>query len=941
MKWFGSMLWRGTEHGIYGWFGGLIPGILVFSLIMACENLTTPDLVKWPEGGNESKPWTRWWWMGNAVDHDNIRELLVEYHNRGIGGVEIACIYGAKGFEDRYLNYLDPEWRDALVYTIHVADSLGMGVDFTQGSGWPFGGPWVSKQEAASRMIVRQYSRSAGDRSPLLLETGDRRQSNLTPKWVVAQYADGQVVDLSDQVNENRVLHWTPETGKCKVFAIFEGKTGQRVKRAAPGGAGLVLDHFSEESVDNYLSVFDSAFADKIPGFRAFYNDSYEVYGADWTSALPGEFRERRGYDLVQNIPMLFDTTDSEVIRRVKSDFRETLNDLLLENFTQNWTKWAHDRGKITKNQAHGSPGNLIDIYGTVDIPECETFGSTYFPIPGLRRDSADIRNVDPDPIMLKFASSAANLTGKNLVSCETFTWLGEHFKSAYSQMKPEVDQVFLAGVNHVFYHGVTYSPRDVGWPGWLFYASLNLSPANSLWPHFGAFNDYVKNCQSILQSGYADNELLMYWPIYDIWNDSGDLLKLITVHGIDEWLHPTSFYKQAAQLMESGYSMDFISDDLIRHASAENGLVQTYTGHLGRKALVVPTCDFMPEATLHQLFHLAASGATIIFETKPGDVPGLHLLEERRASVDSMWNVLDFIAGADGIRKAKWGQGEIVIHADIQKVLESRGIKREQLVDSELKFIRRKNGETTYYFLVNHSDHIIDDWIPFNQSGAKVRLMDPLTCDIIRPPVRVVQEGIEVKLRLSSGQSLFVAIAEGQAEEPGVVPVDRVSLSTEQVLRGPWKLKFLAGGPELPRSRELSSLVSWTKLGDSLAEYFSGQAIYETTFEVQDSGDFVLDLGRVCESARIWINGQDAGYSWALPFELDVSDYIIPGENNLKIEVANLMANRIRYQDIVGIPWRNYHEINFVNIDYLPFDASTWEPMPSGLLGPVKLIRK
>lgn len=73
----------------------------------------------------------------------------------------------------------------------------------------------------------------------------------------------------------------------------------------------------------------------------------------------------------------------------------------------------------------------------------------------------------------------------------------------------------------------------------------------------------------------------------------------------------------------------------------------------------------------------------------------------------------------------------------------------------------------------------------------------------------------------------------------------------------------------------------------------------------------------------------------------MDVTHYVHPGENELKFEVANLMANRIRYMDLKGIPWRNYHEINFVNIDYQPFDASVWEPMPSGLLGPVKLIRK
>src|SRR5690606_20522942 len=237
-----------------------------------------------------------------------------------------------------------------------------------------------------------------------------------------------------------------------------------------------------------------------------------------------------------------------------------------------------------TKNQAHGSPGNLIDLYAAVDIPEVETFGSSFFPIPGLRRDSADIRNVDPDPIMLKFASSAAAITGKRLVSSETFTWLTEHFKTALSQCKPEVEQAFLAGVNHVFYHGITYSPEDVAWPGWLFYASVNFVPDNSWWPHLQGLNQYIERVQSVVQAGKPDNELLLYWPVFDNWDDpKGDLMQF-TVHNIDKWLHPTPFYEEATRLQQHGYAVDFISDDLLSRASVSGGLIQPSARHTPAK---------------------------------------------------------------------------------------------------------------------------------------------------------------------------------------------------------------------------------------------------------------------------------------------------------------------------------------------------------------------
>jgi hypothetical protein len=140
--------------------------------------------------------------------------------------------------------------------------------------------------------------------------------------------------------------------------------------------------------------------------------------------------------------------------------------------------------------------------------------------------------------MMLKLATSAAHVTGKSRVSNETFTWLGEHFRVALSQCKPEVEEAFLAGINHVFYHGTTYSPADASWPGWLFYASVNFAPSNSFWPHIGGLNRYIARCQSILQSGKPDNEILVYWPVFDLWHNPKGLEMQLTVHNIMEWLN-------------------------------------------------------------------------------------------------------------------------------------------------------------------------------------------------------------------------------------------------------------------------------------------------------------------------------------------------------------------------------------------------------------------
>lgn len=916
-----------------------------FLFLFAEAGLAQGPAVKpgeWPDLSNTTKPWTRWWWMGNAVDKKNLKYLLEEYKSAGLGGLEIAPIYGAKGHEDRYLEYLSSDWLEMLHYTIEVADSLGLGIDLTQGTGWPFGGPMVGPESAAKKLISQAHYWKAGEGldRPILLE--DKKEGQLDHCLVtVMAFPAGEgkeAMEISDRISATGALQGDLE-GDWKIFALFQAQTGQMVKRAAPGGKGFTLDHFDVSAVEGYLSHFETAFGQDFPGIRAFYNDSFEVYGADFTPGFFKYFQENRGYDLKRHLPDLLSDEPDESSTRLKSDYRETINEMLLEHFTEQWTNWAHSHGKKTKNQAHGSPGNLLDLYATVDIPEGETFGSSYFPIPGIRRDSADIRNVDPDPIMLKFASSAAHLIGNNLASTETFTWLGEHFKSSFSQAKPELEQAFLAGINHMFYHGVTYSPEDVGFPGWLFYASLNLNTHNSLWPHFKGFNTYIQRAQSVLQAGNPDNELLVYWPVYDVWADSEGLSKMLTVHGIDEWLHPTPFYKESKSLMNRGYSLDFISDALLDDLDVEGNTLISGEGKNKSKVLIIPESEFMPLATLERILALAETGAQVVFQSKPKDVPGFLDVDSRKAAFDNTWGKIGFASTADPIAQVAYGKGKILLSPDLEKALSLLEIERETLVDGGLKFIRRDLNGEKLYFIVNHTAGRIDKKMEVKSRYQAAVLMNPQQGNRGLAAMDFDGEMPTVRVGLDPGEAMVLHLVDSKPMGLDDWIYESTALETI-TLTGPWKLEFKDGGPELPQSRNLEKLVPWTALGDEKANIFSGQGIYETTIDLSFSKDnkYILDLGKVLESARVWINDKEVGYAFGIPFKLDISGALKNGENKVKIEVANLMANRIRDLDLKGVEWRNYHEINFVNIDYGPFDASGWDIMPSGLAGPVSI---
>ena len=335
---------------------------LMSSLNCQAQLLPTPT--------QEAKPGVRWWWMGSAVDQENLKWNLGEYAKAGIGAVEITPLYGVQGNDKNDIPYLSPKWMDMLKFVEKENKQVGIETDMATGTGWPFGGPWVPISEAACKAV---FVDTIVDVKQKLMEI------------------EFNVPQKERAFAKLKVIKAFPVEGaknKKRVIALYESRTRQKVKRAAPGGEGYVIDHFDSTAVANYLQHIDSAFvASKTPYPHTFFNDSYEVYGANWTPNLLPEFEKYHGYKLQDKFPEFLDG-DAVVV----SDYRETLGDMLLHNFTEQWTKWANKRGAITRNQAHGSPANLIDCYAAVDIPEIEGFGLTDFGIKGLRKDPGKTR---------------------------------------------------------------------------------------------------------------------------------------------------------------------------------------------------------------------------------------------------------------------------------------------------------------------------------------------------------------------------------------------------------------------------------------------------------------------------------------------------------------------------------------------------------------------
>ena len=908
---------------------------LLIGLLLVSGTLAAQD---WPTVQTEARPGSRWWWMGSTVDIPNLTYNIDEYAKAGLGTLEVTPIYGVQGMDDKELKFLSPEWTAMLKHTQAEANRNGMQIAMNTGTGWPFGGPEVTLEDAATKAIFQEYKIEGGEENILNLEVKDPKQAKVAKlNKVMAYNAQGQKLNITSKVKDYR-LTWKAPKGEWRIIALYIGKTQQKVKRAAPGGEGYVMNHLDKGSVKRYLDKFDRAFQrDKVTYPKTFFNDSYEVYQADWTPTLLEEFARRRGYKLENYFPEFLDEKRPEITTRIITDYRETISDLLIENFTRQWTAWAHKHGSITRNQGHGSPANLIDVYASVDIPECESFGLSQFHIKGLRQDSLTRKN-DSDISMLKYASSAAHITGKPYTSSETFTWLTEHFRTSLSQCKPDMDLMFVSGVNHMFFHGTPYSPKEAEWPGWLFYATINMSPSNSIWRDAPAFFQYITRCQSFLQMGKPDNDFLIYLPVYDMWDEQPGRLLLFSIHHMAK-LAP-KFIDAIHRINNSGYDGDYISDNFIRSTRFKDGQIIT-SGGTGYKALVVPAAHLMPNDVLVHLLKLAQQGATIVFlENYPTDVPGYGQLEQKRKTYQQTLQKLPSVSFSE-TTVTPVGKGKIITGTDYARTLASCNIPQEEMKTKfGLQAIRRVNDSGHHYFISSLQDKGVNDWVTLGTKAEAAALFNPMTGECGEAKVRQTGEQTQVYLQLKSGESVILQTYQQplQAARPwNYIQEQPFSLSLDHG----WKLHFAESEPEIKGTFNIDRPCSWTGIDHPAAKINMGSGVYSLDIELPalQADDWVLDLGDVRESARVRINGQEAGCAWAVPYQLRVGHLLKSGKNHIEIEVTNLPANRIAELDRQGVQWRKFKEINIVDLNYRPANYGHWAPMPSGLNSEVRLI--
>ena len=526
---------------------------------------------------DDARIMVRWWWFGPSVVKPELERELRTMKEGGIGGVEVQPTYPmaldnpATGF--RNFKYLSPEFLDDLTFTGEKARELGMRMDLTLGSGWPFGGPHIAIDQASGKLRVARVPIPAGAAADWMPPT--------------PPLAEGEKLIAAMRV---------PGGASGTVEFFIASHTRMMVKRPAVGAEGFVLDHYDPAALATHLKAVGEpmlrALAKTPP--HAIFSDSLEVYGADWTANFPEEFRKRRGYDLLPYLPALAGDIGEKTMA-VRHDWGKTLTELAEDNYLRPLTAFAHEHHTLFRSQSYGIPPVILSSSAIPDLPEGE--GTQW------RHFSAT-----------RWAASASHLYGRPVTSSETWTWLHSPvFRATPLDMKAEADLHFLQGVNQLVAHGYPYSPPEAGEPGWRFYAAAVFNNHNPWWLVMPDITAYLQRISFLLRQGQPANDVALYLPTDDAW--AGFTLGHDSVNqAMDGLLGPNVI----SQILGAGYNLDFIDDRAIEHGGvAHDGVPYHF--------LVIPGVERMPLATLQKIVEWRRKGVIVMVTKRlPWLAPGL-----------------------------------------------------------------------------------------------------------------------------------------------------------------------------------------------------------------------------------------------------------------------------------------------------------------------------
>ncbi len=746
--------------------------MLLFSLASARAQSSADALQRsFANPPDNARIMMRWWWFGPAVTKPELQRELEQMKAAGIGGVEVATLYPqalddpTTGFHNE--RYLSDEYIDDLRFAAQQAARLGLRMDITLDSGWPFGGPAIPVTQAAGELRVERVPVDPGLRSIIApaIESGEKLVA------VFLASGQGESMDLRNaqpvtEARDGRLNIGAPEQQPRTALFFISSRTGMTVKRPAIGAEGFVLDHYSRQAIDTHLHAVGDRLMqafDAHPPYAVFC-DSLEDYGSDWTPDLLEEFRTRRGYDLVPHLPALIGDAGPDTAA-IRHDWGRTLTELANERFLQPMHAWAREHGTLLRSQTYGYPPVTLSSNRYADLPEGEGKATI-----NMWREFSDTR----------WASSAGHLFGSNVISSETWTWLhSPAFRATPLDMKAEADLHFLQGINQLVGHGWPYSPEIAGEPGWRMYAAGALNAHN---PWYFVMPDLAKYLQRVsfaLRQGKPANDVALLLPNDDVWagfkaryqkhqppTSPGGFDESGSNVTIDESMKHSLGNAVIAQVLDAGFNLDFIDADAVDNLG------------IPYKVLILPGVDRIPVKTYEKIEAFARHGGIVIATRRlPATAPGFLNRDTESRRIQEISQTLF----QHGMSSAHFVEDESSLGASLSQYLEPDFTTMPKI--PAIGFIHRKLANADLYFLANTSNQPQRFTAHFRSARKHAELWDPFSGE-----TRALPRSQQIEFQLAPYESRLVFFSDaGLVAVPTrqSAPIKTVDLSTG------WQIAF------------------------------------------------------------------------------------------------------------------------------------------------------
>ncbi|HEY4050590.1 MAG TPA: glycosyl hydrolase [Acidobacteriaceae bacterium] len=865
---------------------------------------------------DDSRVMMRWWWFGSAVDKPGLQNDLEMMKAGGIGGAEIQPVYPLElddphtGFHN--LPFLSPEYLNMVRFASETANSLGMRLSLTLGSGWPYGGSYLPVTEAAGRLrvVVDAAPQHGGSLAVPSIRNGEKLMAVFLAAGTPEKYDTARVQQVSE-IRDGRLILPSGISSSHVVLFFISSRTGQQVKRAAVGAEGFVLDHFSRAALEDHLNTVAEpllrAFGEHPPS--SVFSDSLEVYGADWTPDLLEQFRSRRGYDLTPYLPELVAGSGVEA-EDLRYDWGRTLEGLIDENYLAPLNAWARAHHTQFRSQSYGTPAVTLSSNHLVDLPEGE--GSQWRSFSYTR-----------------WATSASHVYGRPITSSETWTWLhSPAFRATPLDMKAEADTFFLQGINQLIGHGWPYSPPSAGEPGWSFYAAAVFNNHNPWWIVMPEVTSYLQRMSYLMRAGEPANDIAILLPTADA------QARFLPGHvSVTDEMRALLDPDLIPEILNAGYSFDFIDSEAIEQVGIHYPI------------LVLPGIERLPLAAYRRIQEYERGGGIVVAtKSLPSRAPGL---KQSQADSTAVQQISQELFAADN-RNAK-----LVSRAeDLGATL--NGLSKPDVTFSpqtpQVGFIHRKLPDSDIYFVANTDNRPHSVEAMFRTEKTSARWWNPFTGNISEAGANHA-----ITLALAPYESRVLVFSNVERKRGTQREVRKYAPPSSPVdLSHDWKVTFDKTG----LSKQMPVLRSWSD--DDATQFYSGTVTYQRTIDIPESflraERILLDFGTgtpvppiqshfagmrawlegpVREAALIYVNGTLAGSVWHPPYTLDLAHLLHAGKNEIKIVVANTAIN-----ELAGKALPDYRLLNLrYGERFTPQDMDHLQPLPSGILGPLRLI--